>query len=90
MTLSDYERRVLDEIESEFAWTARRRTWRRLASLRGVWFSVLNVLVGVVICTVAIMTMPPLPAAIVASIGGVGLGWSAHDLFRAVRCQTKR
>jgi hypothetical protein len=85
MTLSDYERRVLEEIESDFSWAARRRWWRRLAVMPGVWRSGLNVIVAALICAMAIVFLPPVAAAAVASAAGAGLGWAAHCLVRTIR-----
>jgi hypothetical protein len=68
VALSDYERRVLEEIETELRWigpSQRRRRMRLAAALAGCLFLVAAV------ATVAVLFLPP--AAVAATVGVVGL-----------------
>lgn len=85
MTLSDYERRVLQEIESELT-RSRRRFWSRLwGTLRGAlrrtrWLA-LVVALGAAVITVAAVLLPDGFSAGASAAVGIGVGFAVRDLW---------
>jgi hypothetical protein len=85
VTLSEYERRVISDIERGFALadTSRRRRRRRVTYLAAI-----SVGGCAVACTLVLTGLDLLPAAAAASIAavvGVGLGITVGRLWRSPR-----
>ncbi|MGI8760237.1 MAG: DUF3040 domain-containing protein [Jatrophihabitantaceae bacterium] len=81
MALSDYERRVLDQIESELTSARRQGRWSRLRTgARQCWRTLLIVVLGLLACAVAIVWAPTPAATVVGAVAGfvVGLRFERH------------
>ena len=91
MTLSKYERRVLEEFEAELKASSRRRAVtgrirstvvRVGALLRSHYPTLLWLLCGTGFCAAVIVLVAPPAAAIVTAIAGVVTGWAATRWWR--------
>jgi tetrahydromethanopterin S-methyltransferase subunit E len=71
MALSEYERRVLDEIEAEL----RVRPEHRCPLGAVVGLLVFSALVAAGLIVLAVLALPPAPAAVMASLFGVAVGY---------------
>jgi tetrahydromethanopterin S-methyltransferase subunit E len=71
MALSEYERRVLDEIEAELGVGPQHR-WSVGAT---VALLICSALVAAGLIVLAVLALPPVPAAVLASLFGVAVGY---------------
>jgi putative flippase GtrA len=71
MALSEYERRVLDEIEAELGV----RPDRRCPLAAVVALLIFSALVAAGLTVLAVLALPPAPAAVMASLFGVAVGY---------------
>lgn len=81
MALSEYERRVLEEIESELTSVAQRRRWWRIRlAVRQFAGALLVLLLGIGACVVIGLWAPTVVATVVAAVVGfaVGLVWARN------------
>jgi hypothetical protein len=91
MALSEYERRVLDEIEAELAVRPGHR--RPLAAVLALL--IFSALVAAGLIVLAVLALPPTPTVVVASLFGVAVGylggftWSRGRPGRAERRRSR-
>ncbi len=71
MALSEYERRVLDEIEAEL----RVRPHRRCPLGAAIALLVFSAVVAAGLIVLAVLALPPVPAVVMASLFGVAVGY---------------